>query len=817
MIFILSTILLSVLGCDDCIHLRNNGECDKECNTEECDWDGDDCNKECYPGCKIYMISDGICQESCITSECERDGIDCFDECSEECLKSKLGNGKCDQECNREECQFDHGDCVEDVWVRNSSTTGNGSFSQPFNSLSVALKSVYSRDVVRIQLLPGVHYISGVIIPNISIKTLIIQKGSCSYCDGKVTIRPNQTATRFSFVNLLNVTIRDLTFDWKEKLIKGCEMSECIYCFTWICQGSVCTTPSGVPVTRTGTRLNYCQTRGCTDDYKFLYFNKVSKVSLSNLTFQNIALASEIISGYYTSFSMDSLLFTDIQLTGPLIYLESSARAGTPNTFLDNILYSMPYIENTNTADLSNITIKNINTYTHFNPKSFCDKANTSPGLVHAKYMYAVDIENVKISDFYVISESGVNKGMIDCDSCPYVTIKNLEAIRVYIPYGGFINMKPTLVMGEFYRENVLIEGVYVEDCYLGSSSLVVFGTNGLVGNVEMKELRAKNLTGVVSIIKVEYPNQDAGNPHFLEDINNGKQWTIPKRYLKIHDITISHTQVSSVPLFNISNLHNSEISSIHLSSISPTILSLFPKFFSAKSYSTEEFISSTLLSPSACTSFFSIKNTLNSTFTDFTFESNICYTGSLIQSSNSTSSLFNSLNFTMNESIKLIEDTVSTHSIYTLSDIYSYSNINTHSLIHLKHDVSNTITIQNSHFIHSRVHVLYLETPYVKIQGCEIVSSNLDYGAIYITGKNKEVEIEIYSSKFEGNTATEKAADVYMDVIDGEVRLSIEDSVFLKSTGKEAVSIETSQGMKITAEVKRCIFDSMDVKSCKM
>lgn len=817
MIVIIGMLARCVWGCEDsCWSMRNNGRCEKDCFRLGCEIDEDDCNSECYPGCKLSMIGDGICQEACMVSECDIDEYDCYAECSRECLVSSLGDGVCESECNSEECEYDRGDCVKEVWVRNGSVSGDGSMNSPLNSLSSALTGNYGSPVVRILLLPGIHTISGIITPSASIETILIQKASCGYCDSSVSIRPISTGTRFVFADRVNVTIQDVIFDWREKLVRGCEMSECIYCFTWVCQSSICTTPSGVTLTRTNPRLNYCQTRGCTDDYRFLYFENVSKVRLTNLTFQNIALASDIISGYSSSFIIDSVDFLDIQLTGPIIYLESLARAGASNTFLDDILYSMPYIENTDSAQISNISVTNINTHTHFNPKSFCDKSNTKPGLIHAKYLYKLDISNINIQDFYLISNTGIEKGMIDCDSCGYAVVKNVIGRRVYVPYAGFVNMKPCLVMGEFDRENVSIEGIDVEDGYL-SSSLVRIGTEGLAGNVEIKEVRGKRLSGDVSILKVEYPQQDSGEDHYLVDLETGNEWEVPIRYITVSNIDITDSALTSSPYLSLSNVKNLNLSDLSLSYISSDLPFTFPSLFSSKSYSDQDLISSTLFYSSPCTSIISIISTPNSSYTHLSFNSVQCATGPIIISSNIPSTLFQSLTFNLNESTKLIEESGSYNADITYSEIYSENNDNSHSLIHLNHEIGNRVLIENSRFIESGVHVVYIESPSVRIQGCDIERSLLDYGTIYIKG-DRDIEVSIHNSRFEENKGLEKAADIYIDIkLAGFLRLGISDSIFSKSTALEAVSIEATQSTRLSGVIQDCVFDNMSVNSCKV
>ena len=92
-------------------------------NTEECDWDGGDCEEfnEKYPDCHVdkpERIGDGFCQgKEYRTEECGWDGGDCkevdgYPGCHVG-RPSKIGDGNCDGGgYNSEECGWDGGDCL---------------------------------------------------------------------------------------------------------------------------------------------------------------------------------------------------------------------------------------------------------------------------------------------------------------------------------------------------------------------------------------------------------------------------------------------------------------------------------------------------------------------------------------------------------------------------------------------------------------------------------------------------------------------------------------------------------------------------------
>jgi len=69
--------------CDD---LFQNGVCDRACNSEECLYDGRDCEPSqpvCNPIYDSYCshhYNNGHCDRGCSTAECGWDGLDCDDD-----------------------------------------------------------------------------------------------------------------------------------------------------------------------------------------------------------------------------------------------------------------------------------------------------------------------------------------------------------------------------------------------------------------------------------------------------------------------------------------------------------------------------------------------------------------------------------------------------------------------------------------------------------------------------------------------------------------------------------------------------------------
>lgn len=66
---------------------------------------------KCYFYCGKDWIGDGVCDKACYTEECKYDGGDC-DKCfASGCTFETLYNGECNEECNIEECTYDIIDC----------------------------------------------------------------------------------------------------------------------------------------------------------------------------------------------------------------------------------------------------------------------------------------------------------------------------------------------------------------------------------------------------------------------------------------------------------------------------------------------------------------------------------------------------------------------------------------------------------------------------------------------------------------------------------------------------------------------------------
>jgi len=98
---------------EECLAKQGDSNCDTECYTELCNYDGGDCSsQECSEGCLNSFKNNTICDQPCYNEACEYDAGDCSSqECSEGCLNSYKNNGVCEEACNNESCEFDGEDC----------------------------------------------------------------------------------------------------------------------------------------------------------------------------------------------------------------------------------------------------------------------------------------------------------------------------------------------------------------------------------------------------------------------------------------------------------------------------------------------------------------------------------------------------------------------------------------------------------------------------------------------------------------------------------------------------------------------------------
>jgi len=115
-----------------CHYKSGNHDCDEECNTQACNFDGGDCliglnrwkycNITVRGGRKCWdVFQDGVCDQACNVQQCLFDGFDCDNKKTpsvKKCSKNfdvycadHYGNGICDEQCNFEECGFDGLDC----------------------------------------------------------------------------------------------------------------------------------------------------------------------------------------------------------------------------------------------------------------------------------------------------------------------------------------------------------------------------------------------------------------------------------------------------------------------------------------------------------------------------------------------------------------------------------------------------------------------------------------------------------------------------------------------------------------------------------
>ena len=81
--------------------------CHEDCNIEECDFDGGDCDGlECT--CDPSILGDGNCDWLCVNYACGWDAGDC-------CENWMLYNSVCDAACYTEEFKLDNGDCRQEL------------------------------------------------------------------------------------------------------------------------------------------------------------------------------------------------------------------------------------------------------------------------------------------------------------------------------------------------------------------------------------------------------------------------------------------------------------------------------------------------------------------------------------------------------------------------------------------------------------------------------------------------------------------------------------------------------------------------------
>eukprot|EP00727_Mastigamoeba_balamuthi_P009180 m51a1_g4885 putative nitrilase cyanide hydratase and apolipoprotein n-acyltransferase (1237) ;mRNA; r:46173-65013 len=94
-----------------------NKACNIQCYSEECNWDGGDCNNsQCSPGCTADKLANDVCDPECSAPSCSNDNGRCkqWDMCATKCHKSMIDNGVCDRSCITSKCKFDGGDCAVD-------------------------------------------------------------------------------------------------------------------------------------------------------------------------------------------------------------------------------------------------------------------------------------------------------------------------------------------------------------------------------------------------------------------------------------------------------------------------------------------------------------------------------------------------------------------------------------------------------------------------------------------------------------------------------------------------------------------------------
>lgn len=111
-------------GASGCEGRGGDGTCDAGCSGPGGDWDGGDCSlgvpdpwKGCPPHSQCWLLfRDGRCHPQCDSEECLFDGYDC--EIPLTCIpaydqycRDHFHNGHCEKGCNNAECGWDGGDC----------------------------------------------------------------------------------------------------------------------------------------------------------------------------------------------------------------------------------------------------------------------------------------------------------------------------------------------------------------------------------------------------------------------------------------------------------------------------------------------------------------------------------------------------------------------------------------------------------------------------------------------------------------------------------------------------------------------------------
>eukprot|EP00727_Mastigamoeba_balamuthi_P003081 m51a1_g12770 putative peptidase c14 (522) ;mRNA; f:969-3355 len=112
-----------VCGCPTA-HI-GNGHCNMLCYSEECRWDGGDCNntKQCSPGCTVAMLANNVCDSACASKDCGYDNSACSTPCSAQCTDAMVKDGHCDTACLTPQCNFDGGDCNSTYCASNCAPT----------------------------------------------------------------------------------------------------------------------------------------------------------------------------------------------------------------------------------------------------------------------------------------------------------------------------------------------------------------------------------------------------------------------------------------------------------------------------------------------------------------------------------------------------------------------------------------------------------------------------------------------------------------------------------------------------------------------